>query len=50
MCTIYIYLPVTNIGMPTLDATSMVPDTVVPPLSFCIDNLMKWLMELMRIS
>lgn len=29
-------IPVTNIGMPTLAATSMVPDTVVPPLSFCI--------------
>ena len=29
-------VPVTNIGMPTLAATSMVPDTVVPPFSFCI--------------
>ena len=32
------HLPVTKMGMPTLWATSIVPETVVPPLSLYTIN------------
>ena len=35
-------VPVTKIGIPALAATNMVPETVVPPFSFCSRDKEKW--------